>query len=56
MTGLRIEIDVQRLVHQTWEKLPLWRRVAIRLMPGISRESVEAEAVRRMTALNAEKP
>ena len=49
MTGLRIEIDTQSLVHQTWKELPLWRRVVIRLIPGISRESVEAEAVRSMT-------
>ena len=56
MTGLRIDIDVKGLVHEQWAKLPLWKRIMVALIPGVSRRAIEAEAVRRMTAPRESKP
>jgi hypothetical protein len=48
MTGLRIDIDLEALVHSSWKGMPWRRRAFIWLWPGMSREKIEAEAVRRM--------
>lgn len=52
MTGLRIEIDVEKLVHESWKKMPLRRRMILFLMTGgRARREIEAIAVRKMKGL-----
>lgn len=43
---MRIEVDVEALVHENWKKLPLWMRARAWLTR--TRKGSEAEAVRRM--------
>jgi len=46
MTGIRIEIDWEGLVHENWKNLPWWVRARAFLLR--TRKGSEAEAVRRI--------
>ena len=46
MTGFRIEVDIEALVHQNWKRLP-WKYRWLRIIPGVRRR-IEAQAVRDM--------
>lgn len=45
MTGIRIEIDAEVLVRESWKQLPRWVRIRAWLLR--TRKASEAEAVRR---------
>lgn len=55
MTGIRIGVDLEALVHQSWKGLPWWRRLVLWFKPG-ARKAIEAEAVRRMKGGEADAP
>ena len=47
MTGIRIEIDIEALIRDSWKQMPRRRRLLIWLMGA--KEHIIAEAVERMT-------
>jgi hypothetical protein len=53
MTGMRIEFDIEALVHQSYKGLPWHRRLFILAWPWISRKQVEAIAVAAMKGVSS---
>lgn len=51
MTGIRIEINAEALVRESWKQLP--RRIRVRAWLMRTRKGSEAEAVRRLRGEDA---